>query len=136
MARILSVDFGEKRCGIAVTDELQIAVHPLNVVSKEQLSTFLKEYIQTENVIKIVFGKPTHRDGNPTHLWDKILEFSNTLKNTFPTLEIDYQDESYSSSEAKSIMLQSGMKKKQRQKKENVDQISAIIILQRYLNHI
>lgn len=136
MGRILSIDFGEKRCGIAKTDELQIAVHPLLVVERKNLLDYLKKYLTEEDVEKIVFGKPQHTDGTPTHVWTLIEAFSTKLKNLFPLIQIDYQDESFTSLQAKEIMLINGMKKKDRRKKENVDLISAILILQRYLKHI
>lgn len=136
MSRILAIDFGEKRCGIAQTDMLRIAAHPLKVVPTKELLETLKQHLIIEDVEKIVFGKPLHPDGNPTFLWNKINDFSQKLQNIYPDLIIDFQDESYTSAQAQQIMIQSGMKKKERRKKENLDLISAILILQRYLGHI
>jgi len=136
LTRIVSIDYGLKRCGIAHTDLLQIAVHPVKVVATNQLFEFLLNYIPTESVTKIVFGKATHADGTPTIIWDSILDIQRKLKEKFPTLEFDHQDEAFTSSQAVDIMIQSGMKKSKRRNKENIDLISAILILQRYLKHI
>jgi len=89
-----------------------------------------------EEVEKIVFGKPTHKDGNPTYLQDHIDAFVSKLSNLYPDLPIDYQDERMTSIEAKSIILQSGIRKSKRKDKTLVDKISAVLILQKYLRHI
>ncbi len=136
MARILSIDYGRKRCGIAATDPLQIIVSPIDTVPTHTLLDFLINYMNEENVEKVVFGKSTHTDGNETFLMDDIRGFILKLEKKFPHLEIDFQDESFSSFEAKNIIRLSGAKKKKRQNKELVDRVSAVIILQKYLKHI
>lgn len=136
MARILSIDFGEKRTGIAVTDPLQISVHGLQTIETKHLLDFIKQYCAEEPVEKVVFGLPTHKDGNPTHLKIKIDLFINTLLQAIPTMEIDFQDEFLTSSEAKEIIFKSGVPKNKRKDKALIDKVSAILILQRYLNHI
>ena len=136
MARIMCIDYGIKKCGIAVTDPLQIIVNPLKTVKTSSLMSFLKIYIQEEPVEKLVLGYPTHKDGNPTYLVQPIKEFANSFKKVFEDIEIDYQDENFSSSHAMEVMIKSGLSKKQRQDKSRLDKISAVIILQRYLRHI
>lgn len=136
MARILSIDYGSKRCGIAVTDPLQIAVHGLETVEEKKLINYLEEYINKEPVDKIVFGLPTHADGSETYLKEKIDNCIITIKKKLPNIEVDFQDEYLSSSEAKDIIRLSGKNKKARRDKKLVDKVSAILILQRYLKHI
>lgn len=136
MARILAIDYGIKRCGIAATDPLQIIVSPLDTVATGELEDFLKQYFAQEDVEEVVFGWPTHKDGNPTHITGSIKKFQIELEKQFPQKKYSYADESFSSVKAKQIILQSGVNRKKRQDKALVDKISAVIILQRYLNHI
>lgn len=136
MARIMGIDYGGKRTGISVTDSLQIAVHPYKTVLTSELFSIIKNYFKEEEVELVVFGHPKHADGNDTYLMTEIKTFAERLKKEFPDLKVDYQDEAYSSSDAKEIILKSGVNKKARRNKSKVDLISAILILQRYLNHI
>jgi len=136
VARILSIDYGLKRCGIAVTDPLQIAVHGLDTVEEKRLVDFLTDYTKDKEVEKIVFGLPTHADGKETYLKEKIDICIIAIKKKLPNIKIDFQDEYLSSFEAKEIIRLSGKKKKARRDKSLVDKVSAIIILQRYLKHI
>ena len=136
MARILSIDYGRKRCGIAATDPLQIIVTAIDTAPTHELFDFLVKYMSEEEVEKIVFGKPTHADGNETFLMDDIRLFIKKLLKKFPLIEIDFQDESFTSVEAKHIIMLSGAKKKKRRDKALIDKVSAVIILQKYLNHI
>lgn len=132
----MGIDYGVKRTGISVTDPDQIIVSPLKTVNTRSLMNFLKIYLSEEPVEKLVFGYPTHRDGNPTYIVEEIEEFKSKLAKQYPTLVFDYQDENFTSAEALSIMISSGMSKKQRQDKSKLDKLSAVLILQRYLNHI
>jgi len=136
MARIVGIDYGTKKTGISATDNLQIIVSAIDTVPTGELLTFLQKYMAEEEVEKIVFGKPTHKDGNPTYLQDHIDAFISKLSNLYPDLPIDYQDERMTSIEAKSIVLQSGIRKSKRKDKTLVDKISAVLILQKYLRHI
>ena len=136
MARILGIDYGIKRTGLAVTDPEQIIVNSLKTVNTQSLLLFLKSYLQEEEVEKLVFGYPTHKDGNPTYVVDEIESFKDKLKKDFPDLEFDYQNENFTSAEAMEIMIQSGLSRKQRKDKVRLDKISAVLILQRYLRHI
>ncbi len=136
MARILGIDYGIKRVGVAATDELQIIVNPVKTVNTNTFLEFLKMYLKEEEVEKIVFGFPTHKDGNPTYVVDEIRIFVKKFEKLFPNIAIDYQDENYTSVQALDIMIQSGLSKKQRKDKARLDKLSAVLILQRYLKHI
>ena len=136
MPRILSIDYGIKKCGLAVTDPLQIIVSPLKTVKTTSLDAYLKIYFLEEDVEKLVLGMPSHMDGTPTYLVEHIDQFADKMRKLYPNLIIDFQNENFSSSQAKEIILNSGLSKKQRQDKSRLDKISAVIILQRYLKHI
>ena len=136
MARIMSIDYGIKKCGVAATDPLQIIVSPLRTVKTSSLLSYLKIYFQEESVEKLVLGIPSHRDGNPTYLVPNIHKFAEQLNKTFPDLIVDYQNENFTSSQALEIINNSGLTKSQRQDKSRLDKISAVLILQRYLKHI
>lgn len=132
----MGIDFGMKKCGVSVTDPQQIIVSPLRTVKTSSLLSFLKVYFAEESVEKMVFGYPTHKDGKPTYVVDLIEEFKIKLLKQFPEMKVDFQNENFTSLQAKEIMIQSGLSKKQRQDKSRIDKISAVLILQRYLNHI
>lgn len=136
MGRIIGVDFGLKRVGLSTTDPLQIVVSPLFTVPNEKFHDVLDEYLQKESVEKIVFGKPQHADGNDTYLVPLIEAAVKKISSKYPEIIIDYQDEYNSSNEAKKILVEAGVKKKKRRDKALIDKISAVLILQKYLNHI
>lgn len=136
MGRIVCIDYGNRRCGIAVTDPLQIIVNGLTAVETPKLYDFLSQYLLVENVEKIVFGLPVHKDGNFTALAPVIRKFASKLKSEFPVVEIDFADEQFSSVDARDMIMRSGIPQKKRRDKSLTDQVSAVIILQRYLNHI
>ena len=136
MGRIVSLDYGIKKCGIAATDVLQIIANPLGTVETQNLMEYLEDYLKSEDVEKLVIGIPKHRDGSFTYLKENIDNFVAKLKKKYPELEIDFQDETLTSMEAKEIILKSGIRKSKRRDKTLVDKISAVLILQRYLGHI
>lgn len=133
MARILGIDYGLKRTGIAVTDPLQIIASSLDTVATEELMDFLKKYTAEEEVEAIIFGEPLHKDGNPTHVAKAIYKFIKKVNKVFPDLKVELQDERYSSSDAKKIILNSGAKKKKRRDKALVDKVSAALILDEWM---
>ena len=133
MARILAVDFGTKRTGLAVTDEMQIIASPLAGVSTHELEAFLSSYFKQENVEKVVLGYPLKDDGSATNNTAPVQAFANRFKKVFPEVELVLQDEWATSKMAVQSMVASGTKKKNRRNKLNVDQVSATIILQSYL---
>lgn len=133
MARILALDFGKVRTGVAVTDELQLIASSLATVETKDLFTFLKNYFEAENVEKIVIGEPKQMSGKVSESEALIVPFINSFKKLFPGIPIVRQDERFTSKMALDSMIAGGMKKKKRQKKGELDKISATIILQSYL---
>jgi len=136
MSRILAIDYGNQRCGIAVTDVLKISVNGLPTLPEKSLTSFLEDYLSTEPVETIVMGWPTHKDGNPTPITKKIIILEDHLQKKFPHIELVRVDESYTSSEAKEILLLSNIKKKHRKVKELTDKVSAMLILERHLENL
>ena len=134
MARIMAIDYGTKRCGIAVTDPLQTCAFGLDTVAPDKLISFLKAYTTTELVTHLVVGEPKQRDNTPSEIESKIATFLLKLKREFPTLEIVRYDERYTSKMAMQALIQSGAPKKVRQKKAVIDKLSATLILQGYLD--
>ncbi len=134
MGRILALDFGKKRTGVAVTDPLQIIASGLATVETKQLLIFLKEYISKEEVDIFVVGLPKQMNNQPSESEHFIQPFIKKLKNTFPNIPIKREDERFTSKLAFQAMIDSGMKKKQRQNKATIDEISATLILQSFLN--
>jgi putative Holliday junction resolvase len=133
MARILAIDFGKKRTGIAVTDELQIIASGLTTVNTGDLLPFLKEYTTKEKVALFLIGQPKQMDNTDSESEILILPFIKKLEKLFPQIPMKRVDERFTSKMAFQTMIDSGMKKKQRRNKAMVDEISATIILQSYL---
>jgi putative Holliday junction resolvase len=133
MARILAIDYGGKRTGLAVTDPLQIIATGLETIHSKDLIPYLKKYFAAEQVELIIIGLPVNWDETDTHGTPLVKAAINSLKKNFPEIPIKTVDERYTSKMAKDAMLQMGMKKKDRQVKGNVDIIAATIILQEYL---
>lgn len=134
MARILAIDYGQKRVGLAVTDENQIIANPLATVHVKDILEYLKDYVSKESVECIVVGDPKTLNNKPSDSVKFIKPFLKKLKSLFPHMKIDRMDERFTSSIAFQSMIDSGMKKKDRQNKELVDSISATLILQSYLD--
>ncbi|NJB72432.1 putative Holliday junction resolvase [Saonia flava] len=133
MARILALDYGKVRTGIAVTDEMQIIASGLTTVATKELFVFLKKYIDNESVERFVVGEPKQMNNTPSESEILIVPFLDKLQKTFPEIPIERQDERFTSKMAFQTMLDSGLKKNQRRNKALVDEISATIILQSYL---
>lgn len=133
MGRLLAIDFGEKRTGIAVTDELQIIASGLTTVLTEDLILFLEDYTQKENVEKFIIGKPKQMNNEDSESETHIQKFLDQLTRKFPGIPVEREDERFTSKLAFQTMIDSGLKKKQRRNKGLVDEISATIILQSYL---
>lgn len=133
VARILSIDYGTKRTGLAVSDPLQIIATGLDTVSTKDVFDYLKDYIGREEVETIVVGDPKYPDGNPAQIAHLVVGFVRKLREMFPDIPVEMMDERYTSEEAKQIILQSGAKKKKRREKGLVDKISAVLILQDYM---
>ena len=133
MARILAIDYGGKRTGIAVTDPLQIIATGLETVPSHELIPFLKKYFETEEVELIIIGMPLNLNDTETDGTAGAKKAIERIQKAFPTMPIKTVDERYTSKMAKSAMLEMGMKKKDRQLKGNVDVIAATIMLQEYM---
>ncbi|NLO69515.1 MAG: Holliday junction resolvase RuvX [Porphyromonadaceae bacterium] len=133
MGRILSLDIGKKRTGIAVTDPLKMIANGLDTISTADIITYLEKYLESEEVDLIVLGKPAQMDGSESESMNYIRPVFNRLKKNFPEIEFVFVDERFTSVLAHKAMLQGGLKKKDRQNKALVDKVSATIILQSYL---
>jgi len=133
MGRVVALDYGSKRVGIAITDPLKIIATPLETVPTKEIINFLKGYDEREKIEEFVVGIPYDLKGNPTNATPLVKEFVIRLQQGFPGKQISLEDEKYTSKIAIAAMVAGGMKKKDRRKKENVDKISATIILQSYL---
>ena len=134
MARIMAIDYGKKRCGVAVTDPLQTCAFGLDTFAPEKLISFIKSYTTLEKVSTLVVGEPKQRDNSPSEIESKIAVFLTKLKREFPTLDIVRYDERFTSKMAQQVLIQTGAPKKVRQKKEVIDKLSATLILQGYLD--
>lgn len=134
MGRILSIDFGKKRTGIAVTDPLQIIANGLVTVATSELLDFLETYVAQENVERIVIGRPLQLNGRPSENLARVGQFVSTWRKTMPTIPIEYYDERFTSVIAQQTIIAGGIKKKtRREDKGLVDEVSATIILQDYM---
>jgi putative holliday junction resolvase len=133
MGRILAIDYGLKRTGIAVTDPLRIIATPLQTVATEILLEFLRQYLQKETVDEFVVGMPKTLMNQDSAIAPQVRKFVEELRQAFPQKNIHLADERFTSAMAQRALIEGGMKKKNRQIKENVDKISATIILQSFL---
>lgn len=133
MGRIMAIDYGKKRTGIAVSDELRMIASGLTTVATSELFAFLENYFKKENVERLIVGEPTQKDGTPSDIEAEIQKFLKEFVKKFPKIPVERIDERYTSKMAFQTMIDSGLKKKQRRNKALVDEISATIILQQYL---
>lgn len=133
MTRILAIDYGIKRTGIAVTDELQIIASGLTTIPSDTAISFLKDYFSKENVATVLIGEPKQMSGLPSESAPIIEKFVSEFAKTFPEMKVERADERFTSKMAFQTMIDSGLKKKQRQNKALLDEIAATIMLQDYL---
>ena len=133
MGRILAIDFGKKRTGLAVTDSLRITANPLITIETKQLSDWLRDYFAKEMVDEVVIGHPKQMNGEDSESMQYIRPFVERFKQTFPDKPITYYDERFTSVLAHQAMIAGGMKKKTRQDKAQVDKLAACIILEGYM---
>lgn len=134
MSRILAIDYGKRRTGLAVTDPMRIIASGLQTVETDKLLVFLKDYFSKENIEIVIVGEPKQMDGTPSESAAMIDAFVAKFITAFPTIKIERMDERFTSKMAMRSLLDSGVKKKKRQDKGLLDEISATIILQDYLN--
>jgi len=135
MGRVLAIDFGTKRCGIAVTDPLQLIASGLTTIPRKELMDYLAKYFQEETVDQVLFGEPKQKDGTPSDVAPLIEAFIRKFKVQFPEMKVARIDERYSSKMAFQSMIDGGLSKKKRQNKGLIDEISATLILQDYLQY-
>ena len=135
MGRIMAIDYGKKRTGIAVTDPLRIIASPFDTVASHELLTFLKNYTQRETVDEFVVGMPKTLQNEDSEIAPLVRKFVEELKKTFPEKPVHLADERFTSTMAQRALIEGGMKKKDRQIKGNVDKVSAAIILQSFLTY-
>jgi len=133
LARILAIDYGRKRTGIAVTDPLKIIASALTTVESKELIAFLKDYLSKEQVELIIIGEPKNLDDTDTHATSLVERIVNAINKNFPTVPIQKVDERFTSKMASRAMIEMGLKKKKRRDKALVDQIAATIMLQEHL---
>lgn len=129
----MSVDYGKKRTGLAVTDPLQIIANGLVTVATSELFAFLQEYTAKEPVERIIVGEPRQADGSPSENMERVRHFVNRWRKARPDIPVEFYDERFTSVLAHRAMLDGGLRKKARQDKALVDEISATIILQGYM---
>lgn len=135
MARIICIDYGGKRCGLAVTDPLQIIATALTTVDTKDLFTYLAAYFAKEPVELILIGEPLNLDDTPTHATPLVKKAIADLEKKFPTIPIKTVDERYSSKNAVRAMVEMGMKKNDRRDKKTIDRVAATMLLQEYLTN-
>ena len=136
MPRILCIDYGKKRTGIAVTDPFKIIATALTTIETPSLFNYLKKYFSENEVELVLIGEPKNLDDSDTHATPLVNQFIQKFKKDFPLMKLEKIDERYTSKMAVQSMIEMGMKKKERRKKENIDQIAAAIMLQEYLRSI
>ena len=136
MARIIALDYGKKRTGIAVTDPLKIIASALDTVDSGELIGYLKKYIAREPVEKILIGYPLNMDGSPTDATPLVEKFIIKFGNVFPDMPVEKTDERMTSKMASKAISEMGLKKKDREKKELIDTVSAVMMLQEHLMQI
>lgn len=133
MGRLLSIDYGKKRVGIAVSDPLKIIANGFTTVETNKIFAFLKSYFEKEIVEVVVVGLPKQMNNEPSENMERVEKFVEKFKKTFPDMKVEYYDERFTSKIAHRTMIDGGLKKKQRMNKSLVDEISATIILQSYM---
>ena len=133
MSKILAIDYGKKRVGLAITDSLQIIASGLTTVETPKIFAFLQKLFHDERITKVLIGEPKQMNGEPSESAEMIDLFVEKFKLTFPAVEVVRVDERFTSKMAQQSMIQGGLKKKQRQNKALVDEIAATILLQDYL---
>lgn len=136
MPKFIGIDFGLKRIGVAITDELNIIASPYDTVETNNIYIFLKELLGNENIKKLIIGNPINLDNSLNPISKEISDFTKSFLSLYSDVEIIHIDERFTSKMAKSAILASGVNKKRRQDKKLVDKISATIILQTYLNQL
>ncbi len=134
MAKLLGIDYGTKRVGLAITDELKIIASPLETVETSKIITHLEKLLSKENIEAIVLGEPKYLDGTISNTTKKVYEFKSKIEKKFPSIPVHLEDEMFTSKMAAESMIAAGIKKKKRQEKGNLDKISAALILKSFMD--
>jgi putative Holliday junction resolvase len=134
--KIIALDFGLKRTGVAITDDLSIIASPLETVVSSQLSSYLSELVKNANVTTIVIGEPKRLNGSDSHITQNVYLLKEVLQNQFPDIKVCLYDERFTSKLASQAILASGLKKEKRKDKALIDKVSAAILLQSYLDSL
>ncbi len=134
MSRIIAIDYGKKRTGLAITDPLKLIASGLQTVETDKIFVFLKDYFSKEKVETALVGEPKQMDGTPSESTEMIEKFVEKFKTEFPDIKLERVDERFTSKMASRTLIDSGLKKKKRQDKALLDEVSATIMLQDYLN--
>jgi putative Holliday junction resolvase len=134
--RILAIDFGLRRCGIAVSDPYQLIATSLDTIDSKALPAFLKKYISEESVSLIVIGEPKNLDNSPAEIHANVLQLAEYIRQGFPHIPVHLEDERYTSKIAAAAMVSGNMKKKDRKAKGAIDKVSAVLILQSFMEKI
>lgn len=134
MERIMGIDFGKKRTGLAVSDPLRVFATPLDTVDSAKIIDYIKKYAENERIVRFVVGMPLNMDGNPSQIAPDVEQFIRTLSAAFPAIPVCTEDERFTSVLAHRAMIDGGMKASRRRDKAEVDRISASIILQTFLD--
>ncbi len=134
MGRYLGIDYGSKRCGIAVSDQTKMIASAMDTVLSHELMNYLAAYFEKEEVERVIVGKPLTLDNRPSESFILVERFIAAFRKRFPGITVEWEDERYTSVMAVQAMIAGGMKKKERKRKENIDRISAAILLQSYLD--
>ena len=133
MARLLCIDYGLKRIGIAVSDPLQVIASPLDVISPGKLMNYISDYINQNEVEAIVLGYPSRLDNSDNHITARVRNIATEIKRPFPSIQVHLHDERFTTSIAMKSMIEGGVKKKDRRDKKIIDKVSAAIILQAFM---
>jgi putative Holliday junction resolvase len=134
--KIIALDFGLKRTGVAITDDLSIIASPLETVESSQLSSYLSELVKKANVTTIVIGEPKRLNGSDSHITQNVYLLKEVLQNQYPDIKVCLYDERFTSKLASQAILASGLKKEKRKDKALIDKVSAAILLQSYLDSL
>lgn len=136
MGRYLAIDYGKKRCGIAVSDPMKMIASGLVTVASHELMNFLGDYFEKEDVECVVVGKPMQSDNRPSESFIFVERFVRSFKKRFPEMRVEWEDERYTSEMAVRAMVEGGMKKSERRKKEHIDKLSAALILRSFMDGV
>ncbi len=136
MGRYMAIDYGRKRCGIAVSDPMKMIASGMVTVASHELMNYLMEYFEKEEVECVVVGKPMQSDNQPSESFIYVERFVRAFKKRFPEIKVVWEDERYTSEMAVRAMIEGGMKKSERRKKEQVDKMSAALILRSFMDGV